>query len=111
MRADPLVVEAVRSALRPGKENARSGQDIARALFLSGLRCHRRRVGEAVAELVEQGLPVCSTAADGYYLATKAEEIEESLREAEKRCRMTLRRRRFLRRALALLRGQKEIAA
>jgi hypothetical protein len=72
------------------------------------LRTLMRRCQEAVVELIEAGEPVASSSRPplGYWWAETADELEESLRECEQRARMTLKRRRALRGALAKLRGQ-----
>lgn len=72
------------------------------------LRSLMRAVQVAVGELIDEGEPVGSSSARplGYWWAETAEELEESLAEVEKRARMTLRRRRAQRAALARLRGQ-----
>jgi hypothetical protein len=105
--ASPRLISTVRHLLREGKEHAQTGADLMAAVRVLDIQCdHLRRIGEAVAALIEEGVPVCSRSSEGYYLAGTAEEIEESLMEVERRARMTLRRRRLLRRALAEKRGQ-----
>ncbi len=85
---------------------AHTGAEIAAALGTTRLRT----VGEAVEELIAQGVPIASRSANGYRLTTSADELERSLAEVERRARKTLLRRRHLRRALAALRGQRQLA-
>jgi len=75
------------------------------------LRTLMRRVQESVQELIEAGEGIASTSTPprGYWSAQTVEELEESLAECERRARMTLRRRRGLRRVMARMRGQVEI--
>jgi hypothetical protein len=108
--ASPRLIATVRHLLREGRANAQTGADLMAAVRVLDIQCdHLRRIGEAVAALIEEGVPVCSRSSEGYYLAGTAEEIEAALRETEKRARMTLRRRRLLRRALLEKRGQTPI--
>jgi hypothetical protein len=75
------------------------------------VRTLMRRVQEAVVELIDLGEPIASSSTPprGYWWAVSAAELEESLRECEQRARMTLRRRRALRWAMAKLRGQMDL--
>jgi hypothetical protein len=108
--ASPRLIATVRHLLREGREHAQTGADLMAQVRVLDVNCDcLRRIGEAVAALIEEGVPVCSRSSEGYYLAGTAEEIEAALRETEKRARMTLRRRRLLRRALLEKRGQTPI--
>jgi hypothetical protein len=112
MSASPRLVATVRHLLREGRANAQTGADLlaqVRVLDLDVRQDCVRRIQEAIQALIEEGVPVCSRSSEGYYLAGTAEEIEDALRETEKRARMTLRRRRLLRRALLEKRGQTPI--
>lgn len=108
MSVAPDVVHAVADVLRDRHRiNAISGSRLAAEVAARLARpIHPRRVGEAVERLIEHGSAICSTSADGYWTAETPEQLEESLAEVERRARMTLRRRRMLRRALAEMRGQ-----
>lgn len=68
-----------------------------------------RRCQEAGEALLAEGVPVVGLSADGVWLAETAEEIEVALREAERRARRTLRRRRLLRTVWRELVGQERL--
>lgn len=111
-------VLAVLVVLARGRANAITGERLAQAvaermeaggesLGLSP-RTMQRRCQEALAELVAMGEPVASSSRPplGYWWAETAEDLEESLAESERRARMALRRRRFLRQRIREMRGQ-----
>jgi hypothetical protein len=110
---DPVLSDALHVLLfdrHTGREQAATAAVLSRELASVGLVVsHPRRIGEAVAHLVSLGVPVCATSSSGYFMPTEAEDIESALRECEQRARRTLLRRRFLRAALAEMRGQKRI--
>lgn len=70
-----------------------------------------RRIEEGLLEMLRREEPVCSRSAPprGYWLAKTPEELEESLAESDQRARSALYRRRLTKRALARLRGQKDL--
>jgi hypothetical protein len=110
MSASPRLIATVLHLLREGREHAQTGADLMAQVRVLDVQCDCiRRIGEAVAALIEDGQPVCSSSSQGYWIASTAEEIEEALRETEKRARRTLRRRRLLRSALLAKRGQTSI--
>ncbi len=106
--AAPDVVAAVADALRDRpRAQAVSGAQLADIVAaVLERRIHPRRCGEAVEALIDSGLPICSTAAAGYWWASSVEEIDDSLREVERRARRMLTRRRALRQRRAELLGQ-----
>lgn len=110
MAADPALVEALSHLLafrHLGRGEAATGAALRFELEREGFDVGAlRRIGEAVEVLVEKGHPICSTSSLGYWYARTADEVEESLRESEKRARMALRRRRLLRRCLREMLGQ-----
>lgn len=110
MRADPKVVEALGGLLAMrhlGRDEAATGEALRFELEREGFEVGAlRRIGEAVEALIEKGYPICSTSALGYWFAEVPEDLEESLRESERRARMALRRRSLLKRRLMEMRGQ-----
>lgn len=60
--------------LGTGRENARTGRELARAL-----NCGIREIAEQISQERRQGRPICATSGEhpGYYLAKDAQELEE----------------------------------
>ena len=106
-RLDAPTLAAVLGQIPVGRHHAVTGQQIAARLGWKRLRT----IGEAVAELREQGIPICATSRDGYWRAATAEGLEVSLREVERRARSMLRQRRMLRAALLSMRGQLSLSS
>lgn len=104
----PDVILAVRELLDGrSRSKAMSGPALARAVSgVVGRIQAVRRVGEAVENLRAQGLPICSTSAEGYWTAQTAEEVEASVRESRRRALASLRQFRLMRRAWLELSGQ-----
>ena len=59
------------------------------------LDCHARQVRTLVTELRDEGIAVCGTPRDGYYIAATAEELEETCQFLRSRamCSLTLESR------------------
>lgn len=73
MRANPQVVDGMRSALNVsvGMNNAMSLKELA-----ARLGCHTRRISEAAAALAREGYPVGSQAGVGYWrIANESERL------------------------------------
>lgn len=106
---DPALAEALGHLLMDrhvGRANAARSPVLLRELAEVGFPTNRvRSIGEAVDELLDS-LAVCSTSADGYWIATTPEDVEASLAETERRARKSLTKRRRLRQRLYELRGQ-----
>lgn len=109
-RGDPELALRLRWLLETfcrGRANARHGAVLMRALgILCQYPCRRlRSIGEAV-DLLLDDVTICSTSADGYWIATTPDEVEASLHETERKAKRLLTRRRRQRTRLAELRGQ-----
>lgn len=107
----PDVVVEVESLLRGRtREIALTGERLALEVSARlGRPVHPRRCGEAVERLTANGLPVCSTSAEGYWLASSPEEYEATVAEARKRALATLKRLSAAKRNLLRLRGQRAL--
>lgn len=112
------VDEALRTALALllhvrhfGRENAATWEALRDELVAEGMpRVVIRRLQEAAELLLEEeGAPIVGLSSDGVWWAASADEIEQALRECEKRARKTLRRRRLLRTAWKELLGQERM--
>jgi hypothetical protein len=69
-----------------------------------------RRLQECAEVLLEEdACPIVGLSERGIFWATRPEEIERALRQAEKRARNTLRRRRLLRRVWQEMSGQEQL--
>lgn len=73
----------VRELLRYGKEEARTGKELAGVL---GLR-NDRNIRRAIRELIADGVPIASTVAFpyGYYIANTIEEANEYMKDLRSR--------------------------
>lgn len=113
-RVDAAFVEALGHLLlhrHVGRDAAAKHPVLLRELAEAGFPTERvRSIGEAVDELLDS-LAVCSTSGDGYWIATRPEDVEASLAETEKRARKQLTRRRRLKMRLRELRGQQRAEA
>ena len=83
MTTNGALKQEVRALLRYGKENARTGKELARIL---GLR-DDRLVRHAIRGLIAEGLPIISSVQPpyGYYIADNANEVIEHLGELRHR--------------------------
>lgn len=66
-----------------GRENARTGKELARLLD-----CNPRDISEGVERERRQGAPICASCdpeTPGYYLAASAEDLEQYCRSLHKR--------------------------
>lgn len=66
-----------------GKENARTGAELAKAL-----RCDPRDIGKAIERARRQGAPICASCdpeQPGYYIAANAEDLQRYCRSLNKR--------------------------
>jgi hypothetical protein len=79
-----------------GRENARTGRDLATELKRAGLIPHdhqdpARLVRQMVHDLRSQGVPICADSNDGFYLAQNQHELAEYVNRLMSRIREILR--------------------
>ena len=100
--ADREIVEEVLGLLGRGRAAGLRGADLSEAVgetIGDLVHVHPRRIGEAVVALVEAGVPVCGSAASGYYVAETREEAEAEMKSLRGRFLSIARRCRAFRRA------------
>jgi hypothetical protein len=109
---DPSLVSTLAVLLQyrhEGKERAVAAWELMLELRAAGTDVrHSRRVGEAIAALVEQGHPIVSLSGVGHYWSTDDADLEAAYREARRRALATLRRCSQIKRQIR--RGQRSLA-
>jgi hypothetical protein len=108
-----LALPLLLHARHEGAEHAATWEQLRDELQAEGLQVKAvRRLQECAEQLLEdEGLPIVGLSETGIFWAVTAGEVERALRQAEKRARKTLRRRRLLRRAWLQLKGQEDLPA
>lgn len=73
----------IRSLLRYGRKNARTGKELAKVLGFSNDRCVRQTIRELIAE----GLPIASSVTPplGYFIASSLDEATNYMRNLKSR--------------------------
>lgn len=96
---------AIHELLSEGRENARTGRELA-----DYLDCNIRDITIQIEKERREGKPICAatTGAPGYYLASTPEELEEYCRQLKNRAIQMFKTRQALIRTLTQIRDNKE---
>lgn len=95
----------IHELLAEGRENARTGKEIARYF-----NCNIRDITEQVERERREGWPICAATTEphGYYLPANAEELDDYCRQLWKRAGEIHKTRRALIKVLKEIRDKKE---